>query len=213
MDKKTILFLGYSITQGACASRNENRYVDLVGEKLGATVINYGLGGTRIARQEEIHESHTFNYDFNLRAEIMQSKADYVVIFGGVNDYLHGSAPLGNEQDETCYTFYGAVKNLLKKLITKYDKNKIIVVLPLNTSDGNTVKIKHGEKVTLSSYQNIIYTVAKKYGLNVLDLTDCDELNPLIEESNIKCFADGLHPNDAGHRALAQAICDFINKL
>lgn len=47
-----INFLGDSITQGGCASTDENRYVDLIAAKTGAVCRNYGVGGTRLARQK-----------------------------------------------------------------------------------------------------------------------------------------------------------------
>ena len=48
-----LLFLGDSITQGVGASTQDKRYTDLVAAKLGCKVINYGISGTRIARQKE----------------------------------------------------------------------------------------------------------------------------------------------------------------
>lgn len=214
MLNKTVLFLGDSITQGALAGKYENCYVEMFRKLTGANVVNYGLGGSRIARQEEIYLQSIFNYDFALRAVIMQSDADYVVVFGGVNDYLHGVAPLGKDDDKTPYTFYGALNNLYQKLIEKYQKEKIVVILPLNTSDCNVVKEKHGRKLVLSDYREAIRTVAKKYNLTILDITDIEELNPLIKESNKKYFDDGVHPNDLGHAILARKICDFfINTL
>lgn len=211
MKNKTILFLGDSITEGAITTNIENSYVNVVKKLSGASVINYGVSGTRIARQTEQHLGTTkFNYDFNLRAEIMQSEADYVVVFGGVNDYGHGVAPLGNEDDETVYTFYGAVKSLYSKLKTKYVNAKIVVILPLNSAMDEPEKIKHGIKVTLSDYREIIRKVATKNGFNILDLTNVAELNPLIEENNNKYFSDGLHPNDSGHSILGQKVYEFL---
>ena len=46
-----IFFLGDSITAGAGASKIENNYVNKVGEKLGVESLNFGVGGTRIAKQ------------------------------------------------------------------------------------------------------------------------------------------------------------------
>ena len=53
LDGKVALFLGDSITEGACASKNENCFVHIFGEVTGAQVFNYGVGGTRIAYQHQ----------------------------------------------------------------------------------------------------------------------------------------------------------------
>ena len=44
-------FLGDSITAGAGASAPEKTYAAVLCGKIGAEEINYGVGGTRIARQ------------------------------------------------------------------------------------------------------------------------------------------------------------------
>ena len=59
-----INFLGDSITEGAGASSVENRYVNLVGAKFGAKVCNYGVGGTRLARQSSLSNVAYYDYDF-----------------------------------------------------------------------------------------------------------------------------------------------------
>lgn len=211
MKNKTILFLGDSITEGAVTNDDKNRYVNVVGALSGANVVNYGVGGTRIARQKD--GNIIYNYDFNLRVEIMQDQADYVVVFGGVNDYGHGTAPLGDENDESVYTFYGAVKSLLSKLKAKYCKSKIVVVLPLNSAMHEPEKIKNGIKVTLSDYREIVRKIATDNKLSVCDLTNVKELNPLIDESNKKYFYDGLHPNDEGHKVLGKLIYEHLKTL
>lgn len=211
MKNKTILFLGDSITEGAVTNDDKNRYVNVVGVLSGANVVNYGVGGTRIARQKG--GNIKYNYDFNLRVEIMQDQADYVVVFGGINDYGHGTAPLGNENDQTVFTFFGAVKVLFSKLKTKYSKAKILIVLPLNSTMFGLEEIKQGIKVTLPQYREVLNKVAKENGFNVLNLSNIKELNPLIDESNEKYFYDGLHPNDEGHKLLGKLIYEHLTTL
>ena len=45
-----ILFLGDSITAGAGLDTKEEAFASLVGKSANAEVVNYGVGGTRIAR-------------------------------------------------------------------------------------------------------------------------------------------------------------------
>ena len=108
-----INFLGDSITEGVGASNIESCYVNQVAKILNCAVNNYGISGTRIARQKKPSSPLTFDLDFQLRAEIMDDTADYTVIFGGINDFSHGDAPLGDKFDNSPYTFCGGLKNLI----------------------------------------------------------------------------------------------------
>jgi len=46
-----ILFLGDSITEGYLASTPEHKYVSLVEKLTGIKCLNFGISGTRIAKQ------------------------------------------------------------------------------------------------------------------------------------------------------------------
>ena len=49
---KTVAFLGDSITEGVGVSEISKRYTDVFGALTGAVVLNYGISGTRIAKQK-----------------------------------------------------------------------------------------------------------------------------------------------------------------
>ena len=49
--------------------------------------------------------------------------------------------------------------------------------------------------------------------MKLVDLFSEPMLNPNVEELNKKYFADGLHPNDAGHALLAKVIEEKIKNL
>ena len=51
LNGKKINFLGDSITFGHGVADPENIYCNRIGKKYGATVRNYGISGTRFARQ------------------------------------------------------------------------------------------------------------------------------------------------------------------
>ena len=123
-----INFLGDSITEGAGAGSPENMYVNLVGQKLGAAVNNYGVGGTRIARQTTPTDPPRADEDFLIRAAKMDKNADFVFIFGGTNDFGHGDAPLGKFGDKTPYTFYGAAALLCEYLLGIYGKDRLCFI-------------------------------------------------------------------------------------
>ena len=112
---KKIAFLGDSVTEGAAASAPEKNFVSLMRSVYGAQALNYGAGGTRIARQKSPSENPVYDEDFLLRADKTDKGAEIIAVFGGTNDYGHGDAPLGTAADDTPYTFYGAVNCLYEK--------------------------------------------------------------------------------------------------
>ncbi len=89
-----IAFWGDSITQGSGASSLEFGFVEQVGKKLNCQVINYGLGGTRIARTTVPNVYHCLDIDFNLRVPLFDKNVDKFFVFGGTNDYGQGHAPM-----------------------------------------------------------------------------------------------------------------------
>ncbi len=68
---------------------------------------NYGIGGTRFAKQA-VPTNERMDMDMSGRIEELDEDADIVVLFGGTNDFGHGDAPLGTFADHTPHTFYGA---------------------------------------------------------------------------------------------------------
>lgn len=211
---KKINFLGDSITAGHGASCEENCFVSIIGRETGAVCRNYGIGGTRIARQtvptNEIHDQ-----DFLSRVEGMDPDADIVAVFGGTNDYGHGDAVIGEFSDRTEYSFYGALHLLYTSLIEKYPSSNIIVFTPLHRKNelnprGDNKKTDVG---TLKKYVDIIKEVAEYYSLPVLDLWAESGIQPNLPVMEQKYTADGLHPNDAGYRVLADKIINYFEKM
>ena len=209
-----INFLGDSITEGAGPSSHDKMFTMLIEREYGAICQNYGIGGTRIARQKTPTEEK-WDRDFISRVPEMDNVADIVVVFGGTNDFGHGDAPLGTMSDRTPYTFYGALHCLYTALIEKYPGVPIVVLTPLHriTEDIPTGDNKPAPVGTLKEYVNIIREVAEYYSLPVLDLFKESGLQPKIPVIQQKYVPDGLHPNDAGNEILAHKIARFLEML
>ena len=209
-----INFLGDSITEGAGTSSPDRMFTMLIEREYGAICQNYGIGGTRIARQKTPTEEK-WDRDFISRVPEMDNDADIVVVFGGTNDFGHGDAPLGTMSDRTPYTFYGALHCLYTALIEKYPGVPIVVLTPLHriTEDIPTGDNKPAPVGTLKEYVNIIREVAEYYSLPVLDLFKESGLQPKIPVIQQKYVPDGLHPNDAGNEILAHKIARFLEML
>ena len=204
LSDKRIAFLGDSITEGVGAD-NMYGYVNYVNEYTGADCVNYGISGTRIARQKKpTVESLSFDLDFCMRAEKIDGKFDFIVIFGGTNDFGHGDADFGVFSDRTPDTFYGALHTLYKTVTEMHPESKIVVLTPIfRTDDIELSKVKGRH---LSDYVSAIKEVAEYYKLSIFDIF-MDGDTPLIEES---LLADGLHPNNKGHQKLAKLVISFL---
>ena len=214
LKEKVILCLGDSITAGALSSSPQTSYVGRLKQLSGACVVGYGSGGSRISKQTKPSDNPVLDRDFILRSEQMQSSADYVVVFGGTNDFGHGDAPLGTLGDDTPYTFYGALFCLYTQLKSKYPTAKIVAVTPLHRKDEKAPLERGYYLSPLKDYVSAIKKVAEKFSIPVLDLFSNKELNFKQIENSEKYFSgDGLHPNDLGHEIIANELYQFLLKV
>ena len=212
---KTINFLGDSITEGVGASGPDTCYVEVLHQLYHpAKVRNYGIGGTRIAPQKEVSADPVWDKDFCGRYGAMADDADIVVVFGGTNDFGHGMAPFGKVGNTTPATFCGACDTLYKGLKQKYSRAVIVVVTPIHRSSENNPR-GDGYKPAgplLAEYVDAILQIAAANDLRVLDLFHGQ---PACKDGTLTpdLFPDGLHPNDTGHRILAELIGDYLQTL
>ena len=209
-----LLFLGDSITQGVGASIYEKSYVSLVGQILNSEILNYGVSGTRIGRQTFVLNGATlWNYDFRLRAQIMEKYADKVFVFGGTNDYGHGRLCLGEVSKREENTFCNELRLLIEFLITKYDLEKICFILPTRRFDEDGVHCKgeNGDLVgaCLSEYVNAMRAILDEYGVDYIDLYKDGFPKPIADMGD-EYTSDGVHPNDKGHFVIANKIIEYI---
>ena len=209
-----ILFLGDSITQGVGASCVENCYVSQVGKKLGCETRNYGISGTRIAKQRNLSYPSTHDMDFQLRASLMEKEADMVFVFGGTNDYGHGDAYIGEYDNKDPYTFYGAVRLLIEELSQIYGKEKLHFILPLHRFREDALPCKGANRdelgEPLEKYVEVLREVLEKYEIKYLDMYNGGFPKPMT--AGDEYTTDGLHPNDYGHNWLADKICEYIKE-
>ena len=211
----TINFLGDSITEGAGASRRENRYTDVLAREFGLKAANnYGIGGTRIARQHTpTRDNPQFDQDFCLRLKQMDESADGVVVMGGVNDYGHGDAPIGAPGDQTPETFWGACYYLMDALQSRYCGKPVLIVTPLHCGNDRAPKAGYPGVVTLDTYRQILLSTAEYFALPVLDLYAQSGMQPDHPVCRETLMPDALHPNDAGHALVARKIGNFLKLL
>ncbi|MBR6502909.1 MAG: SGNH/GDSL hydrolase family protein [Clostridia bacterium] len=216
-------FLGDSITEGSGVSDIPNcRYDNRIAKMCElAAVNNYGVSGSRLAHQSVPSICPKYDLCFCGRAYQMDPTADMVVVYGGVNDFLHGDAPFGEIGDTVPTTFCGGVYFLMNILREKYEQKPIIFMTParcwLRREVDDLYPSTHANKrvvgKTLNEYVNVIIDTAKQFDINVLNLYTDLGIDPHDPEQFEQFTADGLHFNDQGHAVLAQKLKDFIEAL
>ena len=208
---KKIAILGDSITQGVGASSELTRYTNVFADLAEATVYNYGISGTRFARQITPSDNPSFDLNFLDRVDGLVEDADIVVVFGGTNDFGHGDAAFGAFDDTDEYTFYGAAHSLCKRLINRYPTATIVFMSPLHRTEESRMVI--GRHRRLVDYVNAISEVCAYYSIPVLDLYRISGLQPQVKVLKDIYMPDGLHPSDAGARRIAERLYEFLRSL
>ncbi|MBQ8605914.1 MAG: SGNH/GDSL hydrolase family protein [Clostridia bacterium] len=215
-------FLGDSITEGVGVENQQNRYDNILKDACGLSdVNNYSISGSRLAHQ--IHPSEKPRYDlcFCGRAYDMDESADMVIVYGGVNDYIHGDAPFGSIGDKTPATFCGGVYFLMNYLRETYGEKPIIFLTParsfLRKEVDDRIVSTHAKKLPggkpLIDYADAIIETAKGFNVHVPDLYRNLGIDPHDEEVFDKYTTDGLHFNDEGHKVLARFIKEYIEAI
>ena len=203
--------MGDSITEGYGASSKEKIFSSLIAVDTGALCRNYGIAGTRISKQKKPSADPSWDRDFCSRVDEMDADADIVVILGGTNDYGHGDAPLGHFEDETSDTFCGALKVLYRKLIERYPGKLIVIATPLHR--GGEENRRSDSNADLAVYVDAIRKTAEHFSLPLLDLWAMSGLQPNVPVIQERFMPDKLHPNDAGHRVIAERIIGFLRGI
>lgn len=131
LNGKAIDFLGDSITEGVGVEDLNNRYDNRLKAMLNLKAVhNYGIGGTRIAHQITPSAEPRYDLCFCGRAYDLNREADVIVVYGGVNDWIHGDAPFGEMSDTTPASFCGAVDFLMNLLKEKYPNARLVFMTP-----------------------------------------------------------------------------------
>ncbi|MBQ9086877.1 MAG: SGNH/GDSL hydrolase family protein [Clostridia bacterium] len=222
LEGKSIAFLGDSITEGyGVSDRANNRYDNRLKRMCGLkAVYNYGIGGTRLAHQSTPSDNPRHDLCFCGRAYNITKEADVILVYGGVNDYLHGDAPIGQYGDKTPATFWGGVYFLMSFLRKTYSDKTLVFLAPAHCQrktysdlEPSDAPSKREDAMPLLNYVQIIQRQAQDFGIPVLSLYDSLGLDPKDPEIYRTYTVDGLHFNDEGHGVLANCIRDFLEAL
>lgn len=180
----------------------QRKYMTVLGEKFSNVAItNLGKDGSHFSNKTTGYQR--FITQLNNHSTTAPS---LITIFGGVNDYIQ-SIPIGDSSSTDNTNFYGALKEFVSALNTKYPSSKKIFILPLNMRNGAFSTNSNGTNSlgnTLANYRDAMISVLNSNSMTYIDLHDDSELQPDLISS------DGLHPNQDGHALLARKLCAAI---
>lgn len=197
--------VGDSLTEAN--GRAEKHYFDYVAEKLGFTVLNYGVSGTGYK-----------NGNFAKRISNITEEFDVMTIMGSFND-LDEEWEIGEVTDSGTNTLCGCMNVAIESFKTKYPTKKIGVITPTPWKLG----VEYFGIITtaenMSAYVEALLNVAKRHRVPCLDLYHCSGLNPDNDTVLSEFYCEngtqdiGVHPNSEGHKFMAAAVREFIKTL
>lgn len=143
--------------------------------------------------------------------------ADYILIYGGVNDWINGYL-LGDINDMDENTVSGGISLLNKRLKERCKDAEIVYITPCDaeifgrsdfSADGRTNR----QKYSLSEYADIIKTQAEADGMKVIDLNkesgiDKDNIDNYIPKNG----NNKIYPNEEGCKLIGEYLLSEIIK-
>ena len=176
---KRLLCFGDSITAGAGASTPAAAYANLIGAALGRHVDNRAIGASRIA--EQLHDA--------IRPAVVD-RNDVVLFLTGYNDVRAGT-PLADYQQQL-----DAALTTLRATAALVAVGTCLRMTPAAYMAYGP-QWNHGSDAAVTAYNASIATTAAAHGCRLATMEDYNPWNTTD---------DLVHPNDMGHRQIAQAM-------
>ncbi|MEC5183042.1 lysophospholipase L1-like esterase [Cryobacterium sp. MP_3.1] len=188
-DPAVAVFLGDSYTQGWGASNPTMKWTTLVAYAAGWTEVNEGQGGTgyvTMAGVASCGQDDCPTYPDRV-ADIVAAAPDVVVIAGGQNDRW----ALATDPE----LVQAAVDRTFSLLREGLPNARLIAVGP-STAEPATAMI--------TDLDGWVRAAADRVDAEYVSLLD-----PVVIQSDM-VVSDGVHVNDAGHRAIADRVLDTV---
>ncbi len=194
LNGKHIAVIGDSITQGRFRKMSNSSidweapigFTGLIGEQAGdMNYGNFGIGGALVSGND--WKSLLVNCS-------KVTGYDVVFVCGGTNDYG------GNVSSTTFTNAYSSVVDTLKS-----NNTEVVCCSPVYRTSKTG---KNSAGLDLKDYCNLIKNVAQVKNCKYIELYD-----PTNDGKFITYCPDGLHPNEIGHKIMADIILEEYEKL
>lgn len=216
---KKIGLIGDSIAAGGNASSGHG-FIKICSDLLFTSVSNASVAGWKFCDNDN---KGVYRQIANLADDISM-----LVIFAGTNDFGKNS-PIGDvyainasgrkEPTTSDYTttMCGGINKAIETAYSKYGYIPIIIcsIIQRGVSVYESVGgswDKNALDKYLSDYNEAIKAVAEFWGIPLFDASAINMM-PMVNGANSAYFADGLHPNDAGHKIIGTGLAKFIRKI
>jgi len=183
-------FIGGSITQGSAASKDRFSYAARVAgwwrnkfPHADITYINAGIGATTSQFGAARAEEDLLKY-----------KPDFVIVEFSVND--NDEAPFARRE-----LFRETYEGLVRRIYKSDWKPAVVLVHNVRYNDGSSEEKMHAQ-------------IGRFYNLPCISIRET--LYPLVADGSIlarEITPDDLHPNDEGHRLVAESINRFLESV
>ena len=215
LEGKRIVFLGDSITLGYSLSDYNDRFATRICEKFHATEINHGITGTLVAKAGMNRTDSNAYID---RISCVKG-GDFIVIFGGTNDYFWSDRPICPPDGEQGIDYFScSVDQILQYCCDIGAQARTLIVTPYphngigNYQGGSSydTSCRHDtcdvnfNGHTLSDYVAVLETACARKHIACLNLHTADGFDWKIHTT------DGCHPNAGGHQWLAEKIGETL---
>lgn len=216
-----IVALGDSITDGAGTTPGANRrWPDLLAERLrntpglrGLGVLNQGVGGNRLLHDPNPPAGHPAEayaayfgqsalrrFDRDVAA---QPGAGYLIVLLGVNDLGHPGTVAPESERVSAEEIIGGHRQLIARA---RERGMVVVGATITPFWGDTLGFHSPENEAARRRINAwIRTSGEFDGVVDFDAAVRDRHRPARLAARYDS-GDGLHPNDAGMRAMAEAV-------
>ena len=213
LDNKVYCAFGDSITAGNNLQTGEVNWTNLVVNELGGTLVNCGVGSSRVAG----NQSTAFHKDNRLN-DVKAANPDIVTIMGGANDLVAGYA-IGDESqfilplaEKNTMTYLGSYSYVIESLLTWKPSLQIVILgMYYAYTDGT----EYSDTLTYQMLSDASEKLAKHYCLPFVDLhhdTGFNQFTMGTSPNNIYT-RDRIHPNQLGCNKIASIVIDKFKEV
>lgn len=223
LNRKNVVIVGDSITARVGtttdADSRRNGFTDVFERLTGSYVEFYGVAGAQMSpttTDSTVKADGSFNRvcaatvspttTSTVAPNVSIAAAHTVISFFGANDW-NKSTPIGALGDTTETTLYGAMQLGYTSIINLNVSCKVVFMVPLyravSGSDGSEELAANSAGHTLTDYRNAIKAFCASKKIQCID--NYSEIG-MNSQTILSLTTDGLHPNNAGAKLLAELL-------